>query len=230
VYLSNVELYYSPQENYSGQSVKISGEEYFHIVKVMRRAVGETLFVTNGAGKIFRTQIEVIEKDFLSAEILETYEYADVNSNKYFCIPRLKNPERFEFALEKSVELGITNFIVFESKRTVAKGAKIERWTKILISAMKQSLRSYLPAITYVKSLKGIIQLDGEKIILEQNSNKQLSELVTDSSKKYYYIFGPEGGLDESELALFNEENTYKINDYRLRSETSIIKAASIAG
>jgi 16S rRNA (uracil1498-N3)-methyltransferase len=228
--LSNIELYYALPENTAEGAVKIVDEECYHIVKVMRHSAGDELYVTNGKGNIFRTEITHAEKEFVTAHILETYTYADKNENKIFCIPRLKSPERFEFALEKSVELGITNFIVFESKRTIAKGAKLERWNKILLSAMKQSLRSFLPNVSFAKSVKDILMMEGEKIVFEQNSKNNLADFVFRPDKKYYFIFGPEGGLDESELSLFTEDNFFEINEHRLRSETAVIKAASIAG
>lgn len=228
--LSNIELYYSLPENTEEGSVKIVDEECYHIVKVMRHTAGDELYVTNGKGKIFMTEITHIEKEIVTAQILETFTYANKNENKIFCIPRLKSPERFEFALEKSVELGITNFIVFESKRTIAKGAKLERWNKILLSAMKQSLRSFLPEVSFMKSVKEILMKDGEKIVLEQNSKNNLNDFIFLPDKKYFFIFGPEGGLDESELALFNENDFFEINEHRLRSETAVLKAASIVG
>lgn len=227
-YLSNIELYYTAPGNISGSEVKITGEECHHIVKVMRHQPGDVLHVTNGTGDIFTVNLDFAERDFVSASVVNKISYQNNHSNKYFCIPRLKNPERFEFALEKSVELGITNFVVFESKRTIAKGAKIERWNKILLSAMKQSLRSFLPEVTYAKSVKELLKLEGEKIVFEQNAKQNLRNKIFDPLKKYYFVFGPEGGLDESELALFTEENIYELGTNRLRSETAIIKTASI--
>lgn len=227
-YLSNIELYYSAPGNFSAGEVKISGEEFYHIVKVMRHLPGDELHVTNGRGIVFKINIEQIFKDQLTASIKNTISFSNDNANKFFCIPRLKSPERFEFALEKCVELGVTNFIVFESKRTIAKGAKFERWNKILLSAMKQSLRSFLPDVTYAKSINDIIKMEGEKIVFEQNSKQCLKNKILDPSQKYYFIFGPEGGLDDTELTLFSEECFYELGTNRLRSETSIIKAAAV--
>ena len=78
--------------------------------------------------------------------------------NIFFCIPKLKYSDRFEFALEKCTELGITNFIIFDSERSIHKSDKKERWEKIVLSAMKQSLRSYLPNITVINSLIEYLQ------------------------------------------------------------------------
>ncbi len=225
--LSNIELYYSSKDNISDEIISLKRDEFKHAVKVMRGKIGDTIYITNGAGLIYKTEISSIEENKASAEIIETIKTENKFENIFFCIPKLKNPDRFKFAIEKSVELGVTNFSIFESKRTIAKGTNIKRWEKIALAAMKQSLRAYLPKIKPVKNLSDIVESYGEKIIFEQNAKRNFQfEFVKD--KKYFFIFGPEGGLTENEINLFDTELIYSLSDYRLRCETAIVKAASI--
>ncbi|MDP1994675.1 MAG: RsmE family RNA methyltransferase [Ignavibacteria bacterium] len=226
-YLSNIELYYSQPDYFSGNSVKVIGEEFAHLTRVMRHKIDDDIYVTDGCGKIYTCQITNVDKTFLTAEILSVETYVNKFQNIYFCIPKLKSPERFEFALEKCVELGITNFIIYESMRTVAKSNKVERWEKILLAAMKQSLRSYLPKIHSLTNFKNILELDGTKILFEQNAQKKLSELKLSDDKNYYFIFGPEGGLDKKEIESAGTENLFQHTENRLRSETAVVYAAS---
>jgi len=193
----------------------------------MRHKIDDDIYVTDGCGKIFTCRIIDVDKTFLSAEILSVETYENKYQNIFFCIPKLKSSERFEFALEKCVELGITNFIIFESMRTVAKSNKVERWEKILLSAMKQSLRSYLPMFHSLTNYKNILALDGTKILFEQNAEKKLSELKLSDDKNYYFIFGPEGGLDKKEIESAGTENLYQLTENRLRSETAVVFAAA---
>jgi 16S rRNA (uracil1498-N3)-methyltransferase len=225
--LSNIELYYSSEEQISDKIISLSGDEFKHAVKVMRSKIGDTIYITNGTGLIFKTEISSIEKDKLSARIIEIIKTENKFENNIFCIPKLKNPDRFKFAIEKCVELGITNFIIFESRRTIAKGTNIKRWEKIALGAMKQSLRAYLPKINLVKNLSDIAELDGEKIMFEQNAER-IFQFEFVMNKKYYFIFGPEGGLTEDELKLFNTDLIYSLSDHRLRSETAVVKAVSL--
>ena len=153
VHLSNIELFYSARENFSDEIILLTGDEFKHAVKVMRSKICDTIYITNGYGLIFKTEILSFKKDNLSTRIIETIKTENKFENIFFCIPKLKNPDRFKFAIEKCVELGITNFIIFESKRTIAKGTNIKRWEKIALAAMKQSLRAYLPKIKLVKNL-----------------------------------------------------------------------------
>ncbi|MDR3666781.1 MAG: RsmE family RNA methyltransferase [Ignavibacteriaceae bacterium] len=226
-YLSNIELYYSA-DGISGSLLRVAGEDFNHIIKVMRHSPQDIIYITDGRGNIFESKITVINKETLIAVPLKSYKYENNKKNVYFCIPKLKSPDKFEFALEKCAELGITNFIIFESKRTVSKGVKLERWNKILISAMKQSLRCFLPEIKIVKSINDIFNFNGQKIGFEQDTENKIDSLKITPGILYYLIFGPEGGLDKDELALFNPANIYNLAENRLRTETAIIKAASI--
>jgi 16S rRNA (uracil1498-N3)-methyltransferase len=224
-YLSGVELYYSTPIEDSNQ-ITLTGEEFRHSIKVMRHAIGDKVYVTNGKGEIFLSIIKEIKKDYLTASVEKILKYENEFSNITFCIPKLKSNDRLEFAFEKCTELGITNFIIFDSRRVIHKSFKKERLQKIVLSAMKQSLRSYLPNMDAVNSLDEILSLDGRKILFEQNSEKNISELKVKKKEKYYFIFGPEGGFTNEEMNLFDEK--YKLAENRLRTETAIIKCASI--
>jgi len=225
--LSNIELYYSPGELVDNVLI-IDGDEYKHAVKVMRHETGSIIYITTGKGQIFKSEITSISKQELTARVIEKYLFENKMNEVYFCIPKLKSQERFEFALEKCVELGITNFIVFESDRCIAKGERLERWQKILISAMKQSLRSYLPVIESVESLEQILLNDGRKILFEQNSVHSFEEFKIDANQKNYFLFGPEGGFTDEEIQLVKEGERYRLGNNRLRSETAITTVAAL--
>jgi 16S rRNA (uracil1498-N3)-methyltransferase len=233
-FLSNVELYFVPRtkttdpRSDSEEIITLSGEEFNHVVRVMRHDTGDELFVTDGEGNIFRCRINSISKLSLELTKEETMRYTNKYANITFCLPKLKSPDRFEFALEKCVELGITNFIVYDADKSIAKGDKTDRWSKILISAMKQSLRSYLPAISAVKNLEKISLLEGEKIIFDQEAELKFTDFNTDLQKKYFFIFGPEGGFSSRELLTLKSAMKFSLTPNRLRAETAVISAASI--
>ena len=98
----------------------------------------------------------------------------------------------------------------------------------MVLSAMKQSLRSYLPTISEFISLEEIAKLEGEVIILEQNSESSVIDLKLSYGKSYYFVFGPEGGLSQDELNLVGNNRIYSLAENRLRTETAVIKVAAI--
>jgi len=226
--LGNIELYYSPASFRKGGEFKVCGEETKHILKVMRHTAGDELYITDGQGTICKTNIESIEKDCVTTRIVDEYKYVNNLKNIFFCVTRLKSSDRFEIALEKCTELGITNFIVYNSERAVPKGNKAERWEKILISAMKQSLRSFIPELSFINSLKDLDSRNGKKFLLSQESENTFSRSLINNDYDYYFIFGPEGDLTMDEQNYLSGVEFYNLGNYRLRSETAVIKCASL--
>ena len=213
--------------------IEIAGDEYHHLKDVMRHKIDDEIYVTDGNGVIYHSKIKMIEKNKLECKIFSSIKTENKLKGITFCIPRMKSADRFEFALEKTVELGITNFIVFDSKRTVAKGEKLDRWQKIVMAAMKQSLRAWLPSIRYVKHIESLFSFDGGIILFDQNANDNFTNFISSNNQSlitnnWFFIFGPEGGFEKEELKIKNELYQIKLTENRLRSETAIITAASI--
>jgi len=225
-HLSNIELYYTTSEFIESDRLILTGDEFHHSVNVMRNSVDDKIFVTDGKGTIYTSKIASVSLDHLSANIIERRVFENKAGNIWFCIPVLKYPDRIKFAFEKCVELGITNFILFSSKYTLTKKIKPEKFQKTVLAAMKQSLRAFLPQIDSA-SFNDIIKLDGHKILFDQNEKLEFEGKV-ELNKSIYFLFGPEGGFDENEIKSVDRENHFSLSPNRLRSETAIIKCASL--
>jgi len=224
--LSDIELYYTPLKFITKDKITLIDDEFKHCCKVKRNSIGDVIYITDGEGNIYKTEIEIIGKDNLSGKILDTISYKNELKNIFFCIPKLKNPDRLKYALEKCVELGITNFILFESKRTIGSVKNIERFNRILLSAMKQSLHAFMPVVE-TAALKSIINNLGIKILFDQGSENQFN-FENNISETYYFLFGPEGGFESGEIEMIDSSNRFVLSNYRLRSETAVIKCASL--
>jgi len=229
-YLSDIELYYTTKIN--NNNVELNGDEFKHAYKVMRHSVGDVLHITDGNGNYFETIISTISNNYIIADIKKRKSYTNTFCNIYFCFPRLKSSDRFEFEIEKLVELGITNFVIFNSERTIPKGEKLERWNKIALTAMKQSLRTYLPKFEYLNSIVKVNLLNGQKLIFDQKGEcsfiSYLKEIKAKTTNiRYYFIFGPEGGLSNSEIDLIENSKTLTLTSNRLRAETAVIATAT---
>lgn len=227
-YLSDIELYYSKSINVDEKIFTLTDEEAHHSIKVMRNKIGDQLFAADGKGKIYKGIIKHIKGDSLIVDITETITYKNYFEHFTFCIPNLKNPDRLKFAFEKCTEMGITKFILFNSERTISKSPNLIRINKILLAAMKQSLRAYLPEVIFADSLSEIKKINAKKILFDQKSKDKLSSEIFDKSQSYLLIFGPEGGFTDKELSLIIPDFSFNIAVNRLRSETAIVKAGSI--
>ncbi len=226
--LQNIELYYTTSPLKGDNLILTEHDEINHILKVMRHRPGDEIYITDGKGRIYKTSVRSISAEILQAEVLQEYKYENNNKNLIFCIPRLRSAERFETALEKCTELGITSFIIFDSARTIRKGNKTTRWQKILVSAMKQSLRSFLPELKVPGSLEEIAAVEGNKILFVQEAENAFNMDAVNRNDKTYFVFGPEGDFTEDEKKLFSTADFFNLGENRLRSETAVIKCASI--
>ena len=226
--LSDIELYYSKLVDLKSGLITIKGEESNHILNVMRHGTNDEIYITNGEGKIFKSQIVETSKKNVISKIQKEYSYEEKFPNIIFCIPRLRSAERFEFAFEKCTELGVTNFIIYQAKRSVPKKVNLVRVEKILVAAMKQSLLSWLPKVKYINSLKELNLTKGEKIIFEQDSEVYFSRELLKPDMNYLLIFGPEGDFAPDELNSLTSSVKYNLAENRLRTETAIIKAAAL--
>jgi 16S rRNA (uracil1498-N3)-methyltransferase len=226
--LFNIELYFTQKILQADKLFYLVDDELHHAVKVMRSKIGDKIFATDGKGKIFEGNIVDINKDFLEASITEIYSYQNLLGNIKIFIPNLKNPDRLKFAIEKCVELGITDIFIFNSERTFNKSVHPERLEKILISAMKQSLRAFLPKINFIQSIKSLQKENGVCIVFDQKAEMNLIDYRFDQNTNYHLIFGPEGSLTDEEVKSLAPDFLLSLGKNRLRSETAVIKAVSV--
>lgn len=195
-------------------------------MKVLRLTCGDIINITDGAGSIYRGKIYIIGKSSVEISIIGHESYPEKLKNVSLVLPILKSNDRLEFALEKCTELGITRFIIYHPLNSLKTKARVDRISKVLIAAMKQSLRPYLPGYKIIESLSEL-EKGSENIILDQKGERGIRELVCKSDKKYNLIIGPEYGLDEKELSYIAPFTTYRLNPARLRTETAAVSLAA---
>jgi 16S rRNA (uracil1498-N3)-methyltransferase len=208
----------------------LSDDETKHAVRVMRKKIGEEIYATDGRGNIYKGKIESVEKNILFAEILETQFREKTFPNIKFFIPNLRNKDRLRFAVEKLTELGITNIIIYSSERTVSRNLNIDKWEKVALAAMKQSLHAHLPKIEFLPQVKDFRKRNEIKTVLldqegEISVNDFLSRINLDDELEFF--IGPEGDFTETEKELIASDYNVKLDNYRFRSETAVISLAS---
>ena len=156
---------------------------------------------------------------------------SNIKINLYQAIPK---SDKFEWIIQKSIELGINEIIPFESQRTIVKWdnkkekKKLERYNEIAKSAAKQSKRSYIPNVKSLKSFNEVLEeLKGKHIILAyENRGKSLKNILQNcQAEEINIIIGPEGGFSEDEVKNFEniEANIVNLGNRILRSETAAI-------
>lgn len=225
-FLSDIELFFT--DELSDKKIILKNDDFIHCTKVFRYKAGDKVFVTDGNGKIYHCEINRICKNELEAEILSYTEQKIKYPNFHFWIPILKNKDRFRFAFEKLIELGITNITIYKAERAISEKFNFDKYKKVAIETIKQSLQANLPVIKSIVSLIELNSFEGNKIIFEQNAEIKFDNSMINKSDIYYFIFGPEGGLTNKEINCLSDYKKYSLAENRLRTETAIIKVASV--
>lgn len=223
-------LFYS--EHITNNAIILTDEESIHCTKVLRKSVGNTIHVIDGKGNLFLAKIEEISKKQCVCSIVETQNNFGQHSHHVrMCIAPTKNIDRFEFFVEKAVEIGINEIIPILCENSERKILKLERIERIVISAMKQSYKAQKPIIHELTDIKSILktQFDGIKCIAhcEENEEKKLLQTVAQKNHQHTILIGPEGDFSKSEieLALKNNWTAISLGNSRLRTETAGIVA-----
>ena len=227
-----MQLFYDPTLETSSTNCVFDREESRHILRVMRKKVGDTLNITNGKGIVFKGKIIDPSLQACKVEITDYEKSIEPMYTLHMAVAPTKNIDRFEWFLEKATEIGIdeiTPVICEHSERKVLKYPRLE---KIIQSAMKQSLRPYLPKLNEAVNLKDFLNdnPEGLKFIAhcQEGEKVELKRRVA-PDKDILVLIGPEGDFSKTEIDLAVEKGFWPVSlgDYRLRTETAALLACS---
>ncbi|MCC5905801.1 MAG: 16S rRNA (uracil(1498)-N(3))-methyltransferase [Balneolaceae bacterium] len=219
-------LFYADPDDIIPPEIRIKGQEAKHITRVLRYAVGDSLKVTDGHGTRYRCTISGISKEQVSAKIEDTETEERQKPFVTLCLGIIKKRDRLEFAVEKAVELGADEIILFKGSYSEKGKVREDRIRSTVLAAMKQSLRLFLPDVRVVNSLNQTLESADEKtvIVMADETAGGTTELVL-KSDRYLLIIGPEGGFSDIERDILKNLNatSYSLGPKRLRTETAAI-------
>lgn len=196
-----------------GETTQLDINTSNHLVRVLRTRTGSTVILFNGDGYDYycNTLDNNSKKTLVSIESkIETNTESNLSIT---LIQGLSRHDRMETTIQKSVELGITKIIPVLCQRSNAKFAKdklikkLEHWRKVSISACEQSGRSHIPQIFDVipfDSIAGSLDKNALKILLNPDADSSLKKMEFKDQAIEVFI-GPEGGLNEQEIAYLDE-------------------------
>ncbi len=210
----------------------IRNDEYRHVVKVLRKRIGDTIMVIDGSGKYYSCIITQINRDELKASIEHITEAKPMPYFLRIAISPTKNLSRFEWFLEKSVEIGISEIIPLQTGRSEKLLMKRERWTHIIRSAMKQSGNVMEPKLCDIWHFEKIIHdcKKGLRIIAHETDTHLLLSKVRLAFEECTVLIGPEGGFsaEEVERAQNCGFEPRSLGEARLRTETAGVVSCQI--
>ena len=218
-------------------TLMLGEEDSKHCVKVLRMGEGDTIEVVDGNGKLYTCRITMAHPKRCAIEVLDKQEQPPHWGHQIVLgIAPTKNLDRMEWLVEKCVEMGIDRIIPLRchnSERTVL---KTERLRKIMVSAMKQSLKATLPLLDEMTPIERVFADPFEGVRLIAYCDEQLPRAERHTIASAYrpgcdvmVLIGPEGDFSPEEVQAAKTAGFVPVTlgESRLRTETAGMMAVA---
>ena len=225
-----MQLFYNSNIKSNDKTFFFDKEESKHIVKVLRKKESDKIFITNGLGYLFESEIILASEKKCEVKITkETFQEPDKFYTHIVVAPTKMN-DRLEWFLEKATEIGIHEITPIICDHSERKVYKIDRAEKIIQAAMKQSLHYYIPKINEPISFAQFVKsnIGGQKFIAHcEETDKKSFKNEVKNDEKVTILIGPEGDFSTKEinLAIENGFIPVTLGNTRLRTETAALVA-----
>ena len=213
---------------------ELPAEEAAHAVRVLRLQAGDEVTLTDGKGNFYRAEISVASNKRCLVNILETQPQEPLwQGHLHIAMAPTKNMDRTEWFAEKATEIGFDELTFLNCRFSERKVIKTERIQKILVSAIKQSLKARLPRLNEMTDFNKFVRqpFNGQKFIAHcYEGEKPLLRDILKQGEDALVLIGPEGDFSEEEVKLAIEQGFQPISlgRSRLRTETAALVACHI--
>lgn len=226
-------FFYVDTKNISNDLFFLNEQESYHITKVLRRSIGNNIWLVDGIGSAYYGTIQNIQDDVVSGQILEVFpKYGENKIQINLGIGILKK-DKMNFVVEKATECGVKEIIPLVLNKCIKRDVNLARLIKISKSAVKQCGRSVVPSIHRPNNLKELLNTYTNTSIFvchESGDNGiDIVPKIVQNQSEILLLVGPEGDFSNKEIDFLNNHNANFINlgNRRLRSETAVIAALS---
>jgi 16S rRNA (uracil1498-N3)-methyltransferase len=222
-------LFYSNEID--NNQITLSEDESKHVHKVMRAGQGETIHVTDGKGKLFKTTLIDSKSRKCLLRIEEVTALPERPAYRlHIAIAPTKNHDRMEWFIEKATEIGISEITPLICDHSERRKIQKDRLERLMVSAIKQSNRFYLPTLNEETPFKIFIEKfhDSSKFIAScLNEEKKLLKQLCQPGKNTLIMIGPEGDFSDEEMisARQHEFIPVSLGSDRYRTETAALMA-----
>lgn len=224
-------VFYTPDIR---SSAELPEEEAAHARRVLRLQAGDEVTLTDGDGNFYRAEIGNATDKRCFVNIVETLPQAPLwSGHLHIAMAPTKHMDRTEWFAEKAAEIGFDELTFLNCRFSERKVIKTERISKILVSAIKQSLKARLPKLNEMTDFNKFIarSFKGQKFIAHcREGEKPLLKDVVRREEDALVLIGPEGDFSEEEVkkALEHGFAPISLGKSRLRAETAALVACHI--
>lgn len=222
-------IFYTP--DLSGTTYTLDETESKHCVRVLRLEKGDKITLVDGRGGFFKAEIDDPNPKRCAVKVVRSeLNYGLRNFGVHVAIAPTKNIERIEWFLEKATEISINRVTPLLCHHSERKEIKHDRLEKVMVSAMKQSLKAYLPQLDEMTKFSAFIKqpFEGQKFIAHcDEQHRELLKNAMTKGENYLILIGPEGDFSPEEIRMAIDAGFVPVSlgDSRLRTETAGVVA-----
>ena len=199
-----MQLFYHQEVKETDKEVVFSRDESRHIVKVLRKKEGDELHLTNGKGWVFITEIISADQNSCTARVISSEEEPPAAYHLHLAVAPTKMNDRYEWFLEKATEIGIHEITPVICDHSERKVVKLNRYERVLQSALKQSLHTRFPVLNEPVNFIDFVaqQHKGQKFIAhcEEDQEKNIFFKQLKKNSAVTVLIGPEGDFSSEEI------------------------------
>jgi len=221
-------LFYAPL--ISENNFELDEAESLHAVRVLRLKQGDEIILLDGKGTKYHAKIDNAHSKKCTFEILSQQKINPRPFHLHIAIAPTKTNERFEWFLEKATELGIEEITPVICERSERKAINHDRYEKILVSAMKQSMNEYLPRLNFQMDFQSFLKNSQPGFIAYCEEQPATLLWKKEIDKSATVLIGPEGDFSSDEVsnAIRAGWIPVSLGESRLRTETAGVFVSSV--
>jgi 16S rRNA (uracil1498-N3)-methyltransferase len=229
-----MQLYYiDPVLNAVPCQVTLGSEESFHCIKVLRMRAGDKINLSDGIGNLYEGQI--MSADIKNCPVMLINVIPESGKRPFrlhMAVAPTKNIARFEWFLEKATEIGIDEITPLFCEHSERVQIRTDRLQKIILSAAKQSVKTYLPVLHEPVKFGDFIQMNlpSARFVAYVEENQPLHLKTAYHDGDCTVLIGPEGDFSKKEIEAALQKGFVPVNlgPSRLRTETAAVVACHI--
>ncbi|TCS43797.1 16S rRNA (uracil(1498)-N(3))-methyltransferase [Reinekea marinisedimentorum] len=227
---------YLAEASTANQRLELPHAVFQHLVKVLRLGNGQPLEVFNGQGKRFSAELCEVSKRSATVQINEEIAATPESPIQTHMGLVMSKGDRFDYALQKATELGVTHITPLTAERCDLKlnaeraEKKIQHWLGVISSACEQCYRDFVPTLAPVQSLESWVTEQISEVKLVMHTAAKQPNWPDQAPKAVSFLIGPEGGLTEREveMAQQNDFQSWQLGPRILRTETAPVVMLSL--
>lgn len=227
-----MQFFYAP--DIQGEFYTLSEDESLHCVRVLRLLAGAQVALIDGCGTLYTAQIVDANPKRCQVRVVEVRrEFGKRAVDVHLAIAPTKNIDRLEWCFEKCTELGINTLTPLLCERSERKVVNVERLQKVVIAAVKQSVKAYVPRLNPLVAFREFVvqPTDSQLFIAYCGDNLPHLRHCLLPGRRVTVLVGPEGDFSPTEIQLAQQfgYQPVSLGPSRLRTETAGVVACHLA-